>query len=77
MEGAALAARRQFDLAITTAWHTEAFARTKKLPKLASLIGDHDGTKSASAQALAFFHGLKAKGVPVEIYKTERKWPVH
>lgn len=72
MEGANLAAKRQFDLAISTAWHTEAFARTKKLPKLASLIGDHDGKKSSAAQAIAFFHGLKAKGVPVKIYKTPR-----
>lgn len=72
MEGAARAAKRAFDIAIVTAWHTEAFARTKKLPKLAPVLASADKPKSAAAQAVAFFHGLKAKGVPVKIFKTPR-----
>lgn len=64
-------AKRAFDLAISTAWHTEAFARTKQLPKLATLLSE-GGKKSSATEALAFFHGLRAKGVPVKIWKTPR-----
>lgn len=69
MEGAARAAKRAFDLALVTAWHTEAFARTKKLPSLGKLLAQSDkpNNGASTAQALAFFHRLKAQGVDVTI----------
>lgn len=38
MEGRIRASRRRFDELITLAWHTEAFARTKRLPPLAKVL---------------------------------------
>jgi hypothetical protein len=73
MEGAAMANRRAYDIAIAAAWHTEAFARTKKLPKLSSILTESgDKPKSVAAQALAFFHQMKAKGIPIEIRRVPR-----
>jgi len=72
MEGAARHAQKQMDLAIVGAWHNEAFARTKRLNKLSSYLGnERPSGKSNHAKALAFFHGLKARGVPVKISKRE------
>jgi hypothetical protein len=72
MEGAARQVQRQMDLAIVGAWHSEAFARTKRLNKLSSYLSkDQPSPRSNHAQALAFFHGLKARGVPVKISKRE------
>jgi hypothetical protein len=71
MEGAALAVKRQFDIAITMAWHTEAFARTKKLPKLSALIGDGPKAGSKAAEAVAWAHRMKARGFDIQITKHE------
>jgi hypothetical protein len=72
MEGAARQVQRQMDLAIVGAWHSEAFARTKRLNKLSSYLGqDRPSSTSNHAKALAFFHSLKARGVPVKISKRE------
>jgi hypothetical protein len=38
LEVEADAQRARYDLALFAAWHTEAFARTKKLPDLAKLL---------------------------------------
>lgn len=73
MEGAALAAKREYDLAIATAWHTAVFglqgyAGKLKGKKLSDFLSDHsDKQPTKHAQAIAFFHSLKARGVPVEI----------
>lgn len=75
MEGMVQAANREIDLSITTAWHTAIFIqladanqlRGKKLSDfLTSAQGQANG-RSRAAEAIAFFHGLKARGVPVEI----------
>jgi len=66
MEGAALAAKRAFELALVTAYHTEAFARQKRLKSLSSYLAEPKA-HSSHAHAVAFFHRLKARGVPVEI----------
>jgi hypothetical protein len=74
MEGAALAANRQFDMAIVTAWHTAVFGLTgyagklsgKKLSDFLSGAAEQP-QRSKSADAIAFFHALRARGVPVEI----------
>ncbi len=73
MEGAALAAKRQNDLGIATAWHTAMFALAGYGGKLKGktladfLSRDESPWAKKNAEAVAFFHKLKAKGVPVEI----------
>jgi hypothetical protein len=74
MEGAALAERKRLDLAIVTAWHTAMFGlngyggklKGKKLSDFL-ISGNEDQPVSKHAQAIAFFHRLKSRGVPVEI----------
>lgn len=78
MEGAALAARKHLDTALFTAWHTALFALNGWADKgklaggksLADLM-DHspkpEGAALKHAQGIAFFHRLKAKGVPMTI----------
>lgn len=78
MEGAALAARKQLDTALFAAWHTALFALNGWADKgklaggksLADLM-DHSpkpqGAALKHAQAIAFFHRLRAKGMSVKI----------
>lgn len=80
MEGAALAEKKRFDIAIVTAWHTAVFglngyAGKLKGKSLSDFLGDaaaepEDNARSQRARAIAFFHSLKAKGWDVEITKT-------
>lgn len=75
MEGAGLAAKNRFDLAIATAWHTATFALVGyggKLKGLSTYLSAEPNQRSNHADAIAFFHGLKAKGVPIEITRTPR-----
>ena len=77
MEGMAHAAKRQFDLAISTAWHTAVFALSGYSGKLNELTADHDSMTGQDGKAdqqrvnnarlIHFFHTLKARGVPVDI----------
>jgi hypothetical protein len=75
MEGMVRAATRQTDMAIVTAWHTAIFALTgwsgglkgKSLSDYLTISPRHDETRTKHAQGIAFFHSLKARGVPVEI----------
>lgn len=73
MEGAALAEKKRLDIAIVTAWHTAMFALAGyggklKGKKLSDYLGNPEQPKQSShAQAIAFFHRLKARGVPVDI----------
>jgi hypothetical protein len=53
IEGRQSLERRQFQLALITAWHTEAFARTKKLPPLKSLLDKASGGPSDREAARA------------------------
>lgn len=73
MEGAAEAERKAFDLAITTAWHTEAFAREKKLGKLSKYLKRQSEKRSVLSDAHSFFASMKAKGIPVKVYRTPAK----
>lgn len=43
MKGCAHAAKRDLELAVTTAWHTELFARAKKLKNLREYLPREDG----------------------------------
>jgi hypothetical protein len=47
------AQRMRYDLAVFTAWHVEAFARTKKLPDLGKLLARKSSLAPESAQDLA------------------------
>lgn len=72
MEGAARAAKTRMDLAFWQAWHVEAFARMegrdfKHALKNHLAADEKTGAALKNAQAIAFFHSLKAKGIPVEI----------
>jgi hypothetical protein len=72
MEGRAQAAKRDVDLAILGAWHAVAFDRTKKLQKLSAYLDTGKPSQRAShAHAIAFFHRLKAQGLPVKITRNE------
>lgn len=77
MEGAQLKLEREYDLAIAQAWHMAEFNARKKVNKLRGLseyIGKRaGGKKSSAAQAIAFFHAMKAAGLPVTITRVERK----
>jgi hypothetical protein len=73
MEGAAQAAKSRLDLAFWQAWHTEAFAKMKPKDFKAALKNHFAEKKPASkhAQGIAYFHRLKARGLPVAISKNE------
>ncbi len=74
MEGMAKAANRQVDLAILGAWHTAIFGlngfdgklKGKKLSDFLS-APEKKEVNTKSAQAIAFFNSLKARGIEVEI----------
>lgn len=73
-----LKSEREYDLSIARAWHGgqfSAMAQAGKLKGLSTYIGNRasGGKKSAPAAAIAFFHAMKAAGLPVEITKVERK----
>jgi hypothetical protein len=77
MEGMARAAMKQVDLAIITAWHTAIFGLSGYAGKLkGKSLSDFLPSASKQpandrrlkhAEAIAFFHSLKARGVPVDI----------
>jgi hypothetical protein len=72
MEGAALAEKKRFDLSFWQAWHTEAFARMEGRDFKAALRkhferDEKSDVRIKNAEAIAFFHRIKARGVPVDI----------
>lgn len=68
MEGFALRHKEMLDLAFWQAWHTEAFARMDgRAFKNAMENRFAEKAPTNHAQAIAFFHRLKARGVPVNI----------
>lgn len=81
MEGAALRQEREYDIAISQAWHTAIFALNGYAGKLKGkslsdyLIGKGkvQTKRSTVADAIAYFHSMKAAGLPVTITRTERK----
>lgn len=80
MQGAQLKFEREYDLSIAHAWHAAKFnalAQVGKLKSLSNYTGKRaSGKKSTAAQAVAFFHAMKAAGLPVTITRVERKPPV-
>jgi hypothetical protein len=77
MEGAQLRLEREYDLDISHAWHSAKFnglAQVGKLRGLKSYLGKAaSGVRSTAASALAFFHKMKAAGLPVTITRSVRK----
>lgn len=78
MEGAARAAKKQLDVATFTAWHTAIFglsgyAGKLKGKSLSDFLSDPQPKQQSlqHAKAIAFFHRLQARGVPVSISKNE------
>lgn len=73
MQGAALKAKDKYDLAIVVAWHTASFALggysgKLKGKSLSDFLSEGEPRHSPKhAEAISFFHKLKARGVPVEI----------
>lgn len=78
MQGMARAANKRLDDALYTAWHTALFALNGYANKgkmagsksLSDLLNDKPQDESHAlqrAQGIAFFHRLKAEGVPIEI----------
>jgi hypothetical protein len=69
MEGMARAAKRASEMALFTAWHTAVFALSGYGGKLKSLSEylDRPQLSTKHAEAIAFFHSLKARGIPIDI----------
>jgi hypothetical protein len=73
-----MAAKRQYDLMVSQAWHTAVFGLNGyagKLNSLPSYLGRSAeiGHRSRAADAIAFFHRMKAQGLPVKISRVPRK----
>lgn len=81
MEAAALKREREHDLAISQAWHTAIFALNGYAGKLKNKsLSDYliskdkaQPKRSTVADAVAYFHSMKAAGLPVTITRVERK----
>lgn len=67
MEGAARAAKQQFEMFVSGAWHGEAFARTKRLKPLSDYLTEH--VDQRPPDLLSAFREMKARGVSVDIKK--------
>ena len=71
MEGAALAAKRQFESEITLAWHTAAFnAATKSkrgLKKLDDYLPKRRGREQSAGEMLEILREFQARGAKMDI----------
>ena len=64
MEGCSRAAKRKSDAMLSQAWHTEAFARTKRLKPLNQLLGIKPRQQTPD-EMLAAFKAIASRGVPM------------
>ena len=72
MEGRFHAARQAADLAISQAWHAEAFARQKRLKPLGEYLSKSGGPQGQSgAEMVATLHELRVRGAPMNIRRVE------
>lgn len=72
MEGRARAAQTRYDQALSQAWHTEAFAREKRLKPLGKyLSASKPKNPQDSAEMLAALRELQARGAPMTIIRKE------
>jgi hypothetical protein len=66
----ARAAKWDFDLALSNAWHGEAFARTKRLKKFSAYVGNEsvEGRRAPDeVGVLTLFREMQAHGKDVKI----------
>lgn len=72
MAGAGKRIQREAELALTTAWLTIRFERTKKLKPLAKYLAEiRPKRPQTPADMLAVLRGLQAAGAPMTIRKRE------
>jgi hypothetical protein len=64
MDGCSRRAKRQSDAMLSQAWHTEAFARTKRLKPLRELL-DIKTKAQTTDEMLAVFKAIAGRGVPM------------
>jgi hypothetical protein len=64
MEGCSRAAKRKSDAMLSQAWHTEAFARTKRLKPLRELLGYKPKAQTPD-EMLEMFRAIAGRGVPM------------
>jgi hypothetical protein len=64
MEGRSRRAKRQSDGMLSQAWHTEAFARQKRLKPLKELLGIKTKAQTPD-EMLAVFQTIAGRGVPM------------
>jgi hypothetical protein len=64
MDGCARAAKRQSDAMLSQAWHTEAFARQKRLKPLREILGIKTKAQSPD-EMLAVLRAIHGRGVPM------------
>lgn len=70
MKGRSLAAKQRAELAISQAWHGEAFARAKKLKGLDHYLLGGDSAEPVQPEAiLDAMMTMQAHGVPMQIKK--------
>ena len=77
MEGRARAAQRSFEFGLSQAWHTEAFAREKRLKPLAKYIGKAEKTDQSRGGAMLYgtLIEMQARGVPMTIRRVKLRRP--
>jgi hypothetical protein len=72
MEGRARAAKQEYELSVSQAWHGEVFARQKKLKKLSEYLPRDEQAEPVSPEVvLDAMLTLQAAGVPMKIVKVE------
>jgi hypothetical protein len=70
MKGRAKAAQDRFRDGISQAWHTEAFAREKRLRPLSKyLMQTEGGSDRGGAALLGMLRSMKRQGAPITIRK--------
>lgn len=69
LDGRSRAAKQDYELAVAQAWHTEAFARTKRLKRLIDYLKEPKA--QTPEEILAAFRSFQSHGAPMEIEQLE------
>ncbi len=73
MEGRSLAAVRRYEASLAQAWHTEAFAREKRLKPLAKYLSSNKAKPAQGpTEMLATLREIQSRGAPMTIRKVAR-----
>lgn len=73
MEGRARAAKREFEARLSQAWHTEAFAREKRLKPLKQYLGyaEKKDDGRGVAHLIGALMALKEQGIPMKVRRVK------